>query len=352
MGGIDGKRNRAVAAWLLVCCLMVFATLVVGGATRLTHSGLSIVEWQPIVGSVPPITEADWQTVFAKYQLTPEYQKVNHRMSLEEFKPIFWWEFIHRLLGRTIGVVFFLPFAYFLVRRRLDPPMVPKLIGIFLLGALQGGMGWYMVQSGLVDDPRVSQYRLTAHLGIAFLIFAAMFWLALGILTRPAVKAIAAAAPLVSLRRYAAWLALIVFVMALSGGFVAGLHGGLRYNTFPLMGGDFLPADMFLLEPWLLNFFDNPSTAQFDHRLIAWVLAFLALLFWVKAQRVPLARRTRLAVNLLLLAFVAQLTLGILTLLLVVPVPLAVAHQGGAMVLFAASLWAWQELRVDKGGAV
>jgi len=348
---MGGKRNGAIAAWLLVCCLMVFATLVVGGATRLTHSGLSIVEWQPIVGSVPPISEADWQTVFGKYQLTPEYQKVNQRMSLAEFKPIFWWEFIHRLLGRSIGLVFLLPFAYFLVRRRLEPPMVPRLAGIFLLGALQGGMGWYMVQSGLVDDPRVSQYRLTAHLGIAFVLFAAMFWLALGILTRRSATTVAASAPLVSLRRYAAWLALIVFVMVLSGGFVAGLHAGLRYNSFPLMGGDFLPPDMFLLEPWFLNFFNNPSAAQFDHRLIAWVLTLLVPLFWFKAGELALAPRARLATHVLLLAFLGQMALGIATLLLVVPVPLAVAHQGGAMLLFGAVLWVWLELRQGATGA-
>jgi len=330
---------------------MVFATLVVGGATRLTHSGLSIVEWQPIVGSVPPISEADWQTAFEKYQLTPEYQKVNQRMSLAEFKPIFWWEFIHRLLGRSIGLVFLLPFAYFLVRRRLEPPMVPRLAGIFVLGALQGGMGWYMVQSGLVDDPRVSQYRLTAHLGIAFLLFAAMFWLALGILTQRSQVATVTAARLIALRRYAAWLALIVFVMVLSGGLVAGLHAGLRYNSFPLMHGDFLPPDMFQLEPWFVNFFNNPSAAQFDHRLIAWVLTFLVPIFWFTAGRLALTPRAKLATHVLLLAFLIQMALGIATLLMVVPVPLAVAHQGGAMLLFGAVLWVWRELRLAAVGA-
>ena len=347
MNEAGAKGNRAVAAWLLVCCLMVFATLVVGGATRLTHSGLSIVEWQPIVGTVPPLSDADWQTVFSKYQLTPEYQKVNHRMSIEEFKPIFWWEFIHRLLGRSIGLVFLLPFVYFLLRRQLEPPMVPRLAGIFLLGALQGGMGWYMVKSGLVDDPRVSQYRLTAHLGIAFLIFAAMFWLALGLLLERA-KALPAAASAArdGLRGLAGGLSLTVFVMVLSGGFVAGLHAGLRYNTFPLMNEDFLPPDMFLMEPWFLNFFNNPSAAQFDHRLIAWLLVVLVGLLWFKAGRLPLPPRARLATHLLLLIFLAQLALGIATLLLVVPVPLAVAHQGGALILFGAALWVWREMRV------
>lgn len=347
MSGTGNKGDKAVAIWLLVCCLMVLATLVVGGATRLTHSGLSIVEWQPIVGTVPPVSDADWQTVFAKYQATPEYQKVNQRMTLEEFKPIFWWEFIHRVLGRSIGLVFLLPFIYFLARRRLQPELVPKLGGIFLLGALQGGMGWYMVQSGLVDDPRVSQYRLTAHLGIAFLIFAAMFWLALGILTQNARTAPGAVGSAARPRRLAGWLALTVFVMVLSGGFVAGLHAGLRYNSFPLMHGDFLPPDMFLLEPWFLNFFNNPSAAQFDHRLIAWLLVLLVPWLWWQAQALP--PRARLATHVLLSIFLVQLGLGIATLLLVVPVPLAVAHQGGALFLFGAALWVWREtLALEK----
>ncbi len=343
---MGGNRNRSIAAWLFVCCLMVFATLVVGGATRLTHSGLSIVEWQPIVGSLPPISAADWQSVFAKYQLTPEYLQVNQRMSLEEFKPIFWWEFIHRLLGRSIGLVFLLPFVYFLARRRLDPAMVPRLAGIFLLGALQGGMGWYMVQSGLVDDPRVSQYRLTAHLGLAFVIFASMFWLALGILAqRSQLAAAPLAPPLLALRRHAFWLAGLIFVMVLSGGFVAGLHAGLSYNSFPLMHGDFLPPDMFSLEPWFLNFFNNPTAAQFDHRLIAWTLLVLLPGFWIKAGRLALTPRARLATHALLLMFSLQVALGIATLLLVVPVTLAVLHQGGAMLLFATALWVCHELQ-------
>ena len=174
--------ERQVAAWLFVCCFTVFLMIVVGGVTRLTHSGLSIVEWQPIVGTVPPMTDQQWQETFDKYKLTPEYQKVNAGMSIAEFKGIFWWEYFHRLLGRLIGVLFFVPWLFFLMRREVRGPLAWKLLGIFVLGGLQGGMGWFMVKSGLVDDPRVSHYRLTAHLGFAFIIFAAMFWLALDLL--------------------------------------------------------------------------------------------------------------------------------------------------------------------------
>lgn len=345
---MDNTSRRAVAVWLFVCCLMVFATLIVGGVTRLTHSGLSIVQWQPIVGTVPPITQADWQDAFTGYQKTPEFQKINRRMDIGEFKHIYWWEYAHRLLGRSIGVVFLLPFLYFLARRRIDRELAVKLAGIFLLGGLQGAMGWYMVKSGLVDDPRVSQYRLAAHLGLAFVIFAAMFWVALGILNeRARTVSRLSNRGLGALRRFAGWLALIVFLMVLAGGFVAGLHGGLAYNTFPSMNGYFVPPDMFALKPWSSNFFNNPSAAQFDHRLIAWLLALLIPAFWLQSLRTALTPRARLASNLLLLAFALQVGLGVATLLLVVPVPLAALHQAGALVLFATVLWLNHELRVD-----
>ena len=347
---MESTGSRTVALWLMLCCLMVLATLIVGGATRLTHAGLSIVEWQPIVGTVPPVSAADWQEVFEKYQRTPEYQKVNTRMTLEEFKPIFWWEFVHRVLGRSIGLVFLLPMVYFLLRGRLSLALLPRLVGIFALGAAQGGMGWYMVQSGLVDDPRVSQYRLTAHLGLAFVIFAAMFWLALGLLTpRRRLRASISPPALTTLRRLSVALAGLVLVMALSGGLVAGLHAGLRYNSFPLMHGDLVPPDVFLMEPWAVNFFNNPSTAQFDHRMLAWLLLLVVGYLWFKVQQAALALRTRRAIHVFLLLFAVQLSLGIATLLLVVPVPLAVAHQAGAMLLFGAALWVCHELRVDSG---
>jgi len=335
-----GGSDRAIAAWLLACCALVFAMVVVGGVTRLTHSGLSIVEWKPIVGTLPPLDERQWQEAFLRYQQTPEYRLVNHGMSLAEFKGIFWWEYFHRLLGRLIGVVFFAPFLWFALRRKLSRALVWKFTGVFALGALQGLLGWYMVQSGLVDDPRVSQYRLAAHLGLAFLIYAAMLWMALGLLFH---RAQADANPR-SLHRFALALTALIFLMVLSGALVAGIRAGLAYNTFPLMNGEWLPARMFVIEPWYLNFFSNIPLVQFDHRLIAWLLAFLVPWFWLRVRRAAAPPRARLAASLLLAALALQIALGIATLLLVVPVPLAAAHQAGALLVFSASLLAVHSL--------
>ncbi len=335
--------QKSIAVWLLACCALVFAMVVVGGVTRLTNSGLSIVEWQPIVGTFPPLSQNDWEVVFEKYHQTPQYQKVNQGMSLEEFKGIFWWEYFHRLLGRVIGLAFFIPFVYFVARKGIDRPLGLKLAGIFLLGGLQGAMGWYMVKSGLVDNPHVSQYRLTAHLGLAFVIYAAMLWVALGLLF-PA-SASQGDDRLRSLRQFSLALTSLIFIMVLSGGFVAGIRAGLAYNTFPLMNGHFIPPEIFMLEPWYRNFFDNMATVQFDHRMIAWMLAFLVPLFWFKSRQLPLPASTRLACNLLLAMLAVQISLGIATLLLVVPLPLAAAHQGGAVLLFTAALWVNHKLR-------
>lgn len=341
---MDALDRWKVAVWLLICSVMVFATVVVGGATRLTHSGLSIVEWQPIVGIVPPLSQTDWEETFDKYKKTPEYEKVNHAMTLDEFKGIFWWEYFHRVLGRTIGIVFLLPFLWFWLRRQIDPVLMPKLIGIFLLGGLQGAMGWYMVKSGLIDDPRVSQYRLTAHLSLAFIIFTAMVWVALGLLaerSRAAVDAVDA-----GLRRIGFWLFVLVFYMVVTGGFVAGIRAGKAYNTFPLMNGHFIPPEIFMIEPWYLNFFNNMATVQFDHRLGAWLLAFLVPWFWLKIRAARVSQRVLRVATLLLLAVAAQIMLGITTLLLQVPVGLGTAHQGGAVVVLGILLWLNHELRV------
>jgi cytochrome c oxidase assembly protein subunit 15 len=307
--------------------------IVVGGVTRLTHSGLSIVEWQPIVGTVPPLSDADWQEAFAKYRQTPEFRQVNHAMTIAEFKGIFWWEYAHRLLGRAIGIVFLVPLLAFAASRRIPPRYGGPLAAIFVLGALQGAMGWYMVQSGLVDDPRVSQFRLTAHLGLALLIFAAMFWLALS-LTFPARDAAPRA-----LRRWTFALVALVFAMALTGGLVAGIRAGLAYNTFPLMNGSLAPPEILMLDPWWKNFFWNMATVQFDHRLIAWLLAIFVPVLWWKVRAVPgLSSRTRFGATLLLALLALQIALGISTLLLAVPVVLGVAHQAGAVLVFAAAL--------------
>lgn len=326
-------RPRAVAVWLLACCALVFAMIVVGGMTRLTHSGLSITEWQPIVGTLPPLSEADWASAFAKYQQTPEYKLVNHGMSLSEFKGIFWWEYFHRLLGRLIGVVFFVPLAWFALRRAIPQGYGWKLVGIFVLGGLQGAMGWYMVKSGLVDDPRVSQFRLTAHLLLAFVILGAMLWVALSLLApaRPALDARGR-----GVRRFARVVLALVVVMIGTGGFVAGIRAGFAYNTFPLMNGHLVPPEIFVIEPWWGNFFYNMATVQFDHRLMAYVLAIVVPVLWWKVRTLPGAPpRARAGAALLLGMLALQIALGIATLLLVVPLPLAAVHQAGAVIVFA-----------------
>lgn len=347
----QGARNphRAVALWLLICCAMVFGMIVVGGATRLTHSGLSITEWQPIVGTLPPLSIQDWTVAFEKYQQTPEFKQVNHAMSLEEFKGIFWWEYAHRLLGRTIGMVFLLPLLWFIWRKSVDAALAWKLGGIFILGGLQGAMGWYMVKSGLVDDPRVSQFRLTAHLSLAFAIYAAQFWVALGLLyPQPGANSEARREARMAdpgLLRFAWIIVGVICYMIVTGGFVAGIRAGFAYNTFPLMNGHIVPPEISMLDPWWKNFFYNMATVQFDHRIGAWALAALVPWFWFRARTAALSPRVRLASNLLLGMLVLQVTLGIVTLLMRVPVSLGAAHQAGAVLLFSFSLMTVHALR-------
>jgi cytochrome c oxidase assembly protein subunit 15 len=306
---------------------------VVGGVTRLTESGLSIVEWQPILGALPPLSDADWQTLFGKYQATPQYQKVFADIGLEGFKNIFWWEYAHRLLGRVIGLVFLVPYLFFLMAGKLDKPLSWKLAGLFVLGGLQGAMGWYMVQSGLVDNPRVSHFRLTAHLGLALLIFSVEFWIALGLLKDRTGNAISFARVVLGL----------VYLMALSGGFVAGLRAGHAYNSFPLMNGHLVPTEAFMLQPWWSNFLWNVATVQLVHRSIFWLLLVLVPMLWWKVRRTP----AKIAGHHLLAMFLLQATLGISTLLLAVPIPLAALHQAGAVLLLACALWTAQASRTN-----
>lgn len=336
------RFNRPIIFWLFLCCALVYAMVVVGGVTRLTKSGLSIVEWQPLMGAIPPLTQADWDKSFGDYQRTPEYQKVNRGMSLDAYKSIFWWEYFHRLLGRLIGVVFLLPLIYFVVRRRVDGVLLPKLLLIFLLGGVQGAIGWWMVKSGLVDDPHVSHFRLTIHLGMAFLIFATMFRTALTLLREPAQTP-------PTLTRFATALSVLIFIMVLSGGMVAGSHAGLAYNTFPSMNGDVVPPEAFALTPWWTNFFHTVGAIQFLHRGIAWSLFILIPLFWWRSMKRGLASESRLACHLLLGMLFVQLALGIATLLLRVPLPLAATHQAGAMLLFAISLWVGASIHATRG---
>jgi heme a synthase len=332
---------------------MIFLMVVVGGITRLTLSGLSITEWKPVIGVVPPLSAADWTAEFAKYKAIPEYRAVNFAMTLNEFKNIYFWEYGHRLLGRLIGVVFAAPFVWFLVRRRLPRRMVAPLCGILLLGFAQGALGWYMVESGLADRIEVSQYRLVAHLALALAIYAAILWLALGILSgplpTPGTPALAGgrpgAPPLAGEGRVGvgwrwaadAVLSLVAVTMA-AGGFTAGLHAGLTYNTFPLMDGRLVPAGYGLLQPFWRNWFENIAAVQFDHRLLAVATGVVIVLLWAGGQRGTLPRPARAALHALLGVVALQAALGIATLLLAVPIPLAAAHQAGAVLLLTAAI--------------
>ena len=302
--------------------------VVLGGVTRLTGSGLSMVQWEPLAGVIPPFSQADWQAEFDHYRGTPEYAKVNRGMIITEFKTIFYFEYAHRMLGRGIGVVFVLPFLYLYFRRRIENRAVPRYLFMLVLGGLQGLLGWYMVQSGLVDLPHVSQYRLTAHLVAAVVIYSYILWVAFPLVLRKndQVGHSAVGGPALA-------SALLIFLTLVSGGFVAGLKAGLAFNTFPLMAGQFVPPGYFALEPVWRNFFDNIPTVQFNHRYIGMVTYLILWVFALRAWGDVVLGRHRLALVLLLLTATAQGFLGIATLLLHVPVVLAAAHQGVAVLL-------------------
>ena len=335
--------HKAIAIWLLVCCAVIFGMIILGGVTRLTGSGLSMVEWAPIMGILPPLNQAEWQETFLLYQQFPEYQLKNFHMSLEDFKSIFWFEYGHRLLGRSIGMIFLLPFLFFLFRGKIEKALTPKLIVMFVLGGLQGLMGWYMVKSGLVNDPHVSQYRLTAHLGLAVVIYTYMFWVALGLLY-PKINDTSNNTDN-KIARLSLIITAAIIITILSGGFVAGTRAGFAFNTFPLMDGQLIPAGLFELTPVWHNFFENIVTVQFDHRVLATLLFLIIPTFWFKTGKMDLQPLARTGSHLLLAALALQITLGISTLLLVVPVALATAHQAGAIVLLTAALFVSQQLR-------
>lgn len=332
---------RPVATWLLVVAAMVFIMVVIGGLTRLTESGLSIVEWQPILGVLPPLAEADWRSLFEKYQQTPQYRSMFPDMTLAEFKQIFWPEYVHRLWGRLIGLAFALPLVWFWALGRIPPGLLPGLLLLLLLGAAQGALGWLMVASGLVDRPSVSHYRLAAHLALAIVIFAICLWLALGLIQPRR-------AALTPMLRWP-WRAFVALAAAtlLYGAFVAGLRAGWIHNTFPLMGGALVPSGYWLAELGWLNLFENHDAVQFNHRVLATLTllsaALLFILAFVRSRDVGLRRGA-----LLLLGAVAlQYALGAATILifgaarppLTGGVAIGTLHQAGAMIVVGATVW-------------
>lgn len=321
---------KAIEYWLYICCGLVFAMVLLGGITRLTESGLSIVHWRPFTGWIPPMNEAAWTAVFDSYRQSPEFQKLNFWMALDDFKRIFWLEYLHRVLGRIIGIVYFLPFAWFLIRYRLPAGLTGRLTILFVLGGLQGVLGWYMVKSGLVDQPSVSQYRLAAHLGLAVVIYAAMLVTALSLRT--------ATGATVSTSGGARNLSVLVFITMIWGAFVAGMDGGAVFTTFPLMDGRLVPPNALAISPVWLNLFENIGTVQFIHRVLAVCTVIAALWFWW------VHRRHASRITALVAVFAAlQFCLGVATILSGASIYIAWAHQGGAMVLFTAALLAWRQ---------
>ncbi|MEZ5924959.1 MAG: COX15/CtaA family protein [Hyphomicrobiaceae bacterium] len=340
MAHIDGAQETtstldthetAIRVWLWIIALLVLAMAVVGAATRLTDSGLSITEWQPLLGAVPPLSEADWLAAFQKYQAIPEYQRVNLGMTLEEFKPIFWWEWSHRFLGRFIGLAVAGPFLFFWLKGWLSRTLALRLLGLFLLGGLQGAAGWYMVRSGLVDRVDVSQYRLALHLTLAALIFAWTVWLALGIGRAEGAAASA------GVRWSAIGLVVLLFLQIAAGAFVAGLDAGLSHNTWPLMDGQLVPDGLLVMSPWFVNLFDNVMTVQFDHRMLAYLVALWITVMAIRSWHGDAASAG--SASLLVLAVLAQIALGVWTLLSMVPISLGLAHQAGAFVLLGLAVW-------------
>ncbi len=363
---------------------MIFLMVVIGGVTRLTESGLSITEWQPVSGVIPPLSDVDWAREFEHYKAIPQYQAIHAGMTLAEFKAIFFWEYLHRLWGRLIGVAFAVPFMWFLWTRRLSWALAPRLAVLFVLGGLQGALGWYMVKSGLAERIEVSQYRLVAHLLAAVALYLAILWVALDLWTLTLPELRSGSLPLppkrgrgaistnpsptkweregpigesrwegegvapATLRRALTALLALTLVTLAAGGFVAGLRAGYVYNTFPLMNGYIVPPDYATTAPWYLDPFESIAAAQFDHRLLAELTWFCAIVLWLWSLRLDLARKVRAAMHALAALATLQLGLGIATLLLVVPVPLAVAHQAGALLLVTAILVARHAARGPK----
>jgi cytochrome c oxidase assembly protein subunit 15 len=336
MSEASERRKAAyplIRLWLWSVAFLVFVMVLLGGSTRLTDSGLSITEWQPIMGAIPPLNDADWQSVFAKYQQSSEYLLQNKGMTLAEFKIIFWWEWAHRLLGRIIGVAFAVPFLLFLVRGRLERGMILRLAALLLLGAGQGALGWYMVKSGLAGRVDVSQYRLAAHLTLAAVILVAIVWTVLSVGTRRH-----------GLEARQEWLGLVILLLLLlqiaAGGLVAGLDAGLAYNTWPLMDGHFIPPDLFIMQPAWRNLFENALTVQFDHRMLAYLV--FALMLW-HAWSAFTVRAW-----IMLYMAVVQIVLGIWALVWHVPLALALLHQGNAIVLLMIATWSLSGLLTPR----
>lgn len=334
----ETRDRLLVRIWLYIICLLIFAMVLVGGATRLTDSGLSITEWKPLLGAVPPLSAAHWAEEFEKYRQIPEYQQIKKGMSLSEFKVIYWWEWAHRFLGRFIGLAFALPLAWLWLSGRIEPRLKPRLLTLLLLGGFQGFIGWWMVSSGLVERTDVSQYRLAIHLTLACLIFAYALWIARG-LARHSVPPARFA-----LRLLAPAVIAAVLVQIFLGGLVAGMDAGLAFNDWPTMDHAIIPGGLFVLDPAWLNFFENPKTVQFVHRVSGYLLFLLVLVQLIITLKVSTAGTHKLRAAIMLALVSLQVAIGIVTLLLQVPMSWALLHQGGAVIVLAFGVAHWRAI--------
>ncbi|KAL0830876.1 hypothetical protein ABMA28_002980 [Loxostege sticticalis] len=349
------QTSKAVGYWLLGCSGMVFTAVVLGGVTRLTESGLSMVTWK-LLGEKLPTTEDEWQREFEKYQQYPEFKYKNQNITLSEFKWIWWMEYAHRTWGRAIGACVFLPAAFFWARGYLDKAMKIRVGAYCALVAAQGLMGWYMVKSGLEDRfqgpsdvPRVSQYRLASHLSLAFILYAGLLGGALRVLRPfPAGGALQKLKGMKGMTAVAHAVKAMAFFTAVSGAFVAGLDAGLVYNSFPKMGDNWIPDDILAFSPKLRNFTENPTTVQFDHRILGTCTLAAATACWLLARRAPLSPAARRAATAVGAMAWLQVTLGVMTLLHYVPTPLAASHQSGSLVLLSLAIWLTHEIKLLK----
>ncbi len=340
---ISGNPHKAIIYWLLTGCLLIYIMIVIGCLTRLTHSGLSITDWS-FMGSIPPVNENMWQQRFEKYQHSPEFQKINFNMTLDEFKPIFMWEYVHRLIGRIMMYVFAIGFIYFLIKKKIKKEMWPAFILLFVMGAMQAVIGWWMVYSGLQEQPAVSHYRLATHLMSAFTLFAFTFWFALKLIFSQT------ATPESQGRKIKPWSILFFCVLilqiiygAFTAGFVEGNNSRVRpghiYNTWPKMGVDWMPETVTMYDGFFTNILENPSGIQFIHRMVALVIVILICSLWYRSNKIKLNNYQHKAITLLIFGVTLQFILGVLTLLYNVPVILGVLHQTGAFFLFAVSIY-------------
>lgn len=343
-------QRKIVAGWLWTGAGLIFLMLVIGGITRLTGSGLSMTDWNLIMGAIPPTNLQEWKEAFEQYKQFPEYQQLNYGMSLWEFQQIFFWEYLHRLLGRFIGIVFLIPFLWFWFRGYFNSRLLKRMFILFGMGALQGAMGWIMVKSGLVDNPYVSHYRLAAHLILAFLLIGLCVWFALDLRERP-IDTIADANR-TNFKKWAVIILAVFFMQVFWGALTAGLDAGLVYNTFPLMSGSWIPRDWFGLQALLINFVENPGTVQWMHRILGTLLTALVIALWIKTRISQVNSALKIRVSLLLGVILMQYILGIFTLLYRVPVALGVAHQAVAMLFWVMWLIFFHKLKpaVGNGG--